>query len=92
MFVIMYVENLCHITVILCFQLCMDFATFEITTVKFPMSGINLYILHPSSPLSVKNGEKINYWIFRKSFGRLFSHILKNLKGIPVTINDPYLI
>lgn len=56
----MYVENLCHITVTPCFRFCTDFAAFEIPTVKFPISGINLYILHPSFPPSVKNGGKIN--------------------------------
>lgn len=57
----MHVENLCHIIVAqLFFQFCMDFATLEITTVKFPLSGINLCILHLSFPPSAKNGQKLN--------------------------------
>lgn len=92
MLIVMYVENLCHIIITPCFQFYMDFATFEITMVKFPISGINLCILHPSFPSSVKNGGKINNRVFRKGFGRLFLHKLKKLKGMPVTINNPYLI
>lgn len=58
------------------------------------MSGINLCILHPYSPLSLKKGGKLINWIFRKKSGRLYSHVYakKNLKGIPVRINNPYLI
>lgn len=75
MFVIMHVENLCHIIVAqLFFQFCMDFATLEITTVKFPLSGINLCILHLSFPPSAKNGQKLNNWVFRKPLGD-YSHI-----------------
>lgn len=54
-----YVENSCHIIIMPCFQLCMKFATFEVTRVKFPMSGINLCTLHPSFPLSLQKGGKI---------------------------------
>lgn len=60
MFLIMHVENLCHIAVTPCFLYYIVFAAFEITIVKFPISGINLCILHPSFPPSVKNGGKIN--------------------------------
>lgn len=56
----MHVENLCHIAVTPCFLYYIVFAAFEITIVKFPISGINLCILHPSFPPSVKNGGKIN--------------------------------
>jgi len=33
------VENLCHIIIMPCFQLCVNFATFERTRVKFPHVG-----------------------------------------------------
>lgn len=43
MFIIMFVENLCHIIETPWFWFYMDFATFKISTVKFPVSRINLW-------------------------------------------------
>lgn len=75
MFMIKYVENLCHIFIMPYFQLCMNFATFEITRVKFPMSGINLCTLHPSFSLSLKKGGKQLIEFSEKNPGRLCSHV-----------------
>lgn len=57
-----------------CFQLCMNFATFEIARVKFPMSGVNLCTLHAFFPLSLKKGGKIIQFS-EKKLGRLYSHV-----------------
>lgn len=37
MFIIKYVENLCDIIIIAWFRLSLNFVTFEITRLKFPM-------------------------------------------------------
>lgn len=58
MFMIKYIQNLGHVIIMPYFQLCMNFAAFEIARVKFAMSGINLSTLRPSFPLSLKKGGK----------------------------------
>lgn len=91
MFIIKHVDNLCGIIIIAWFQLSLKFVTFEVTRLKFPMSGINVSALHPSFSLPLRQG--IINQVFREKLGRLYSHVQnKVLEGILEGVHNPYLI
>lgn len=82
---------MCDIIIIAWFQLSLNFVTFEVTRLKFPMSGINVSALHPSFSLPLKKG--IINQVFREKLGWLYSHVQnKILEGILERVHNPYLI